>query len=382
MLVNATCSEPAEPGVGRRRDYHLLADRLDAEVLDLAAVHRSRLGRLLLRAGGPYVALAVLGLIRTRRGGIDVVLCDNENEAVVLTVLGRLLRRRTPLVTLCVSPAARKKLPLLRLGAAAEAVDLWLNHSSVQAERLKELLAVPPERVQVLPYHADTLFFAPERVAVPGVPVPVTRPYVLAVGRQHRDYDTLIAAAVDLSVDVVIDAGSLFSRWPDTLMGRPLPPSVHLVSLDADQLRAAYAGAAVVVVPTEENDFGAGGTTILEGMAMARPVVATRTHAGGDLLADRRSVLRCETSRSTLGLFGALFAAQTPDAGGPHGLYVPPGDVVALRGALQHVLDHPDEAAELGRRGRALVAGALDLDRYVDRVVAAVEGVAAGRSAG
>jgi len=377
MVVNATISDPLpEPGRQRRLDYRLVQVALDAETLDLGAVRSSWWACLLLRVAGNYVALAAKAFVRVLRGGIDCVLCDNENEAMVLALLLKLSKRRTALLTYAITPAARKKCLFFLVARGHSHVDRWLNYSGVQADLLVTRRGVPRDRVQVVPSHTDALFFRPEPI---DAEQPAPRPYILAVGRQHRDYPLLVDATGDLPIDLVIDASSPHTRWPDSLAGRTLPPSIRLVSLDSEQLRAAYASAAIVVVPTVESDFGAGQTTLLEAMAMARPVVATRTAGGGDLLADRRSVLRGGLARPTAGLFAGVYLPGVPDALGPHGYYVAPGDVDALRGVIRYLLDHPEEAAEMGRRGRALVLGALTIDHFRDRVVAAVSEVRAAR---
>ncbi len=48
---------------------------------------------------------------------------------------------------------------------------------------------------------------------------------------------------------------------------------------------------------------------------------------------------------------------------------MPPGDPRALRQAIEHLLQHPEEAARMGRAGRELVETRHTLDRYVERVV-------------
>ena len=51
------------------------------------------------------------------------------------------------------------------------------------------------------------------------------------------------------------------------------------------------------------------------------------------------------------------------------------GDAAEDR-ALAHLLAHPHLGEELGRRGRALVEGALSTDHFVARVCAAVRAAA------
>jgi glycosyltransferase involved in cell wall biosynthesis len=78
-----------------------------------------------------------------------------------------------------------------------------------------------------------------------------------------------------------------------------------------------YARAAMAVVPSVYEGFGlpAG-----EAMACGVPVIST---TGGAL----------------------------PEVVGDAGILVPPGDADALGGAIRHLLDHPDQANKLGRRG-------------------------------
>ena len=383
MLVCAVADDPVHDACGQRRvDFRQTAAALDAEVLDLGVVSGSRFGRLLLRGLGKYVALAVLAFARLVRGGTtELVLCDNENEALVLATLLKLSGRRVPVVMLGIDATARKKAPFFLLRAQTH-IDLWLPYGSLQAQQLTSRRGVPAERVRLLPYYADEVFFDAAAVTHPFQDRPSSRPYVLAVGRQHRDYPLLLEVATDLAADVVIAAGSLYSKTPDRLEGRPLPANVSVVSLDYEQLRRAYAAAAVVVVPTVEADFGPGMTAVVEAMSMARPVVWTRAAGSGDYVADRRAALRgTALVRSTHGLVAAA-AGATPDARGPHGLMVPVGDATALRKAIRHLLENPEEAAQLGRRGRLQVEQALTMDAFVARIVAGVQDVLQGHAGG
>jgi glycosyltransferase involved in cell wall biosynthesis len=50
------------------------------------------------------------------------------------------------------------------------------------------------------------------------------------------------------------------------------------------------------------------------------------------------------------------------------GLYVPPGDAPALRSAIDRLIANPEEAARMGRAGRALVERNHTLDGYVARL--------------
>lgn len=121
--------------------------------------------------------------------------------------------------------------------------------------------------------------------------------------------------------------------------GGPLAGRVRLAGrVDRDTARAAVRGCALLCVPSFGEPFG---MTILEAMACGRPVVAT-------------------------------------DAGGPRhlvsregGRLVPPGDAVALAGALHELLVDPPVRAALGAHNRRTVLERHAWSRVADRLEAA-----------
>jgi rhamnosyl/mannosyltransferase len=64
--------------------------------------------------------------------------------------------------------------------------------------------------------------------------------------------------------------------------------------------------------------------------------------------------------------------------GGETGLVVPPADPGALRQAMRHLWEHPDQAAEMGRRAHARYLSRFTADRmcqsYADLYRRLVEG--------
>ena len=146
-----------------------------------------------------------------------------------------------------------------------------------------------------------------------------------------------------------------------------------------EALRDLYAGARLVVVPLHETEYQHGVTSIQEAMAMAKPVVATRALGQGDVLADRRRALRSMPARSAAGTFARLFAPEEPELHGPTGFYVAPGDQEDLRRAIGYLLDHPDLAEEMGRRGRSVAERVVSLDRFVARTGRLTRAAEAGR---
>ena len=103
------------------------------------------------------------------------------------------------------------------------------------------------------------------------------------------------------------------------------PQAVGLVP--PREVGAFYERAAVVVVPSRREGYG---VVAREAMAYGRPVVATRVGGLVDAVED-----------------------------GVTGLLVPPGDVAALRRALEQLLADGTRRSDLGRAARAFAQAAL-----------------------
>ena len=161
----------------------------------------------------------------------------------------------------------------------------------------------------------------------------------VAVGLEARDYPTLLKAVDGLPVQVVIAAASPWSKRADTTQGRAIPANVEVRRFSQHELRQLYGDAQFMVMPLQNVDFQAGVTAILEAMAMKRAVICSRTPGQTDVIVE-----------------------------GETGLYVPPGDVAALRSAIVHLLEHPDAAHRMGVSGRKRIEQFMSLSHYVQRL--------------
>ena len=94
-----------------------------------------------------------------------------------------------------------------------------------------------------------------------------------------------------------------------------------------------------MAVPLYDNDFQAGVTTLLEAMAMGKPIVITRTQGQTDVIQD-----------------------------GVTGFYVPPGDADALRNSLDAVLRNVALREEIGQNARAWVEKYATIEMWAERI--------------
>jgi glycosyltransferase involved in cell wall biosynthesis len=331
-----------------RRDFLELARALPADLVDYGRMRAeaSPLGRLIERLAGPNAALA--WHCYCQRGRYRVVLTDGEQVGIPLALLLKYLGRRgvRHVMISHVLSVGKKKLFFDRLGIQSH-VDRFLVYSIWQKRYIEERWGVAPEGVVLMPFQADSRFFQPAATPPEASPDADTEPVICAVGLERRDYPTLIQAVRELPhVRLMIAASSPWSKWGNSTAGEEIPANVTVRRFTWDELRALYVRSRFVVVPLYEVDFQAGVTTILEAMATARAVIVTRTPGQTDVVVE-----------------------------GETGLYVPPDDPQALCGAMQRLLDDPDEAARMGANGRRLLEERMSLDRYVERIKGIVEQV-------
>lgn len=361
-LVISASPDPELPtriaaGAAPRKDYLLLAAATDGTILYRDAVRSRVLSRLASRLVGVSVGQAILAFLRRRE--YDSIFTDAENIGLPLALLFKLARVRRRHVMIAHLPSTRWKRWCFRLLRLHSHIDVIIVHASRQRWILEQLLGVPAAQIALLPYGVDTTFWR-------SAPAP-ERQLVCSAGLEFRDYPTLIEAVRDLEVDVVIAAASHWSRRRNEAHDVPLPPNVTVTSLDYARLRDLYAQARIVVVPLHDVEFQAGITTILEAMAMAKPLIVSLTRG-------QRDVVRGPAGLPATGnaAYAAGFGVLEADAGaiGQTGVYVPPGNAAALRAALQQLLDDPAQARELGAQGRLLVERLMSLDQYAARIEA------------
>jgi glycosyltransferase involved in cell wall biosynthesis len=353
---------------GPRKDYIALIESLHPTVLDRTRVRRSAAGRLAERLFGTAVTQALLAFRQHRR--YDVVITDGEHIGIPLALMLKAVGATVAHVTIGHRLSTPKKRPFFRWLRVHSHMNRIALHSKLQYDIATTELGIPRDQVMVIPFQTDTAFWRPQSV-------PEER-LVSSAGLEHRDYRTLFQAVEGLDADVVIGAASQWSRQPNTAIGPEHPANVTVDSFDYAALRDVFARSSVVVVPLFDVDFQAGITTILEAMAMGKAVVVTRAAGQTDVVEDRR----LDTGGTPAGPRPLSLLRELAQQAGlpvePNGLYVPPSDPAALRRAIEYLLDHPDERAQLGAAARRTVERFMSVEHFAARMGAWVEGATRG----
>jgi glycosyltransferase involved in cell wall biosynthesis len=262
----------------------------------------------------------------------DVVFCTSEAGGLQLAATCARQSSRPRLAVFVHNVDRPRARFALKRWHMMETIDLFLACSPVQADFLRSYLKLPEQRVRHVWDHTDTQFFLPGAASTNK-----KRPIIVSVGLEQRDYKTLAAATFDLDVDVRIsgfskDAASMSRTFPAVL-----PENMSRRFYDWTELVQLYRDADLVVVSCHENNYAAGVQSVMEALACRRPVVATATN----------------------GLSAYLDSSI---------LITPPGNVSAMRRAVQITLSDRVAAEERASRGYRLAEKRYSLDEYVREV--------------
>jgi glycosyltransferase involved in cell wall biosynthesis len=330
-----------------RLDVLELEARYGARLLDYSTL-TGTVARLAGRTGLWSEAVALRTAARLPRGA--VVYATGEDIGFPLALALRVLHRDdVRLVMRLENPlyghtGLRRTAFVALAGAALARVDRVLCRTGAHQQLLTSFFRLPPDRVDLVLDPTDLRFWGcPEPRAE--TPVGVGHRYVLAAGLEMRDYATLIAAACELDVEVVIAAGSPWSH--NAFAGGPasLPANVRVASYSPVELRALYHAATCVVVPVLPTLRSSGCSVVLETWAARRPLVAAATVGLRDYVED-----------------------------GKTGLFYRPGDARELAARIQRVLADETLAARLAHNGHCVVRARHDLDRIVEQIAATLIG--------
>jgi glycosyltransferase involved in cell wall biosynthesis len=299
-------------------------------------------------AGGYGGDFATVLASRRAMGAADVVVSTVDTVGIPLMLVARAGVVRTPFVYIAIGLPERlarlrsrrmERLYARALGRAAAVVSYSEHEADVLRRWLEERgVAVG---VEFLPFGVDVEAFRP-----PSAPPDID---VVSVGADpHRDFDLLLAAARHLPETRFL---LVTTRDHSRSLGA-LPANVALeLDLPFDEMRARLERAGVVALPVSENSYSGATTVLLQAMALARPIVVTRTAA----IATGYGLVDGENVR---------FAA--------------PGDTAGFGAALAELLLDESRAEELGRRARETVDPALSSKRFVARLTRVLDAAAAG----
>jgi len=188
-------------------------------------------------------------------------------------------------------------------------MDQLLVTSGVERKIYQRLLSVSLSRLHFLPEGPRSELR--NRSAVP------VRDYVFAYGNSDRDFESLVTAAREIPSPVIILSQAFRPRGP-------LPENVRLMRafVSEDEMFNLVAGSRCCVLPIKGDRVAAGQNSMLEIMALGRPLVVSRNFATEEYAEDQVSALFFDS-----------------------------GDVQTLGALIRRTLAQPEWTEAIARRG-------------------------------
>jgi len=279
----------------------------------------------------------------------DVLVSTVDAVGIPMVLLNALGRVRPPMVYLSIGlPERIGKIRSERwrrfYRRAYRQVACIASYGVREAQWIREWLGpegAPP--VHFVPFGVDADYFGPR----PGVPCMTD---VLSIGADiQRDFPLLLVFAARNPARSL----TIITRGDHAAALSKCPPNVSvLMDVPFAEIREHLASARVVALPVKENTYSGATTTLLQAMAMAKPVVLSEVGAvrGGYGLTDQ---VNCQL--------------------------VEPHDPYAMEAAIKELLVNPEQASAMGLRAREHVTAHLTWTHYTERLRGLIDGAADGQ---
>lgn len=265
------------------------------------------------------------------RADYDVVYSACQTNTFLLALLRSLKVFRKPLVALIHHPFGSTFKDSLFLNGH----DRLLCLSKKVMEPFLQESAIY-KKMDFIAWGADLPFYdAALQDIVPTANLPV----IVSAGKTERDHDTLVRAC--LSIDCTLNLYCSATTAP-TLTDLPDRITIHASdsahnAVSYQEILTAYRHAFAIAIPLTKTHNLAGLTSLLDAMAVGKPVIMTRNkHI--DLDIEKEGI----------------------------GFWVEPEDVQGWQQAIAYLLAHPEEASAMGDRGRRLCEKKYNLDTFAD----------------
>ncbi|BAZ44751.1 putative glycosyl transferase [Chondrocystis sp. NIES-4102] len=317
-----------------RSDLWMIAERLGANIYQPETDTVSLSDKLRGKITGIPHFWSYARRITQDLGSDDCIYCEGEQLGIaVAAVAGQ--KKHKPKIAVHFHNINRPRGKLsLKLFKAAENIDLFIVHCRAQYEFLQNYLNLPPSKLGYFWYPTDCQFFTPGKASSNK-----TRPLIVSVGLENRDYRVLAAATENLDVDVKIAGFSQFtSRLPDNFPSK-LPANMSNSSYTLPQLLQLYHDADIVVVCIEPSNWSAGATALIEAMACGKPIILTKTEGLKEYITDE----------------GAIMGVK-------------PSDPEALRQAIAHLLANPQQAQTMAEKAYQLALQRHQIEQEVEAI--------------
>ena len=282
---------------------------------------------------------------RKRANTTDVVIATVDNVGIPIVFLKTIGLIRPPVIYVSIGLPEKIKYERNRFWAflckvALKRMACVVAYGFEEASWLKKWLnenglTVP---VSFIPFGVDTEYFRP---SLENISYQVD---VFSMGGDvQRDYSLLLSyAQTHSNTQVMVVTSKETARTLEQVPGNV----TVICDVPFSDIRDLFARARVVALPVKENTYSGATTTLLQAMAMAKPVVISQVGA----------------IRDGYGL-----------KDGENCLFVRPGDIASFGKAIDRLLSDGFLADKLGKNARTQVVSSLSWNNYVNGMMGIIE---------
>ncbi len=320
------------PSQHQRFDLLLLAQSLNASLIEQGDYPIKLIDRIGAQFSGTPANWAFARFIATQVKPNDVVFCPGEEIGIPLAKVCSNRQERPKIVVWFHRITGLRTRITLKLFNIANLVDLSVVSNQINQDFLNNYLGLLDEQILFLWHLIDGKYFTPGTSFRQK-----SRPIIMSVGLEYRDYQLLAAATAELDVDVKIAGFSQFQSRTAEYLPKVMPQNMSNQRYSLSKLLELYHDADLMVICLKENTAAAGVTVLLEAMCCKKPIICTRTIGLQEYLNDEQAVMT-----------------------------VKPGDLVGLQTAILYLLNNPEEAKTRAERAYQLASKRHNLENQVE----------------
>lgn len=244
-------------------DYQCLAEALDAVIVgNVGHLNKVPLFRKLEKATALDIGQAIY--ILQKYPNAEAYISFSERIGIPLGMLLGAKRNRPAHIIIAHRLDTRAKKWLNNIGRWSTGVDKIITLCTAQHKYAEQYL--PSASVFIKAGSTDELFYSPDDDD--------PEDYVLSVGSENRDYETLLAAAQKTKLKIKILSSSPWCRKQMTAK-HAMDNVDFLPRISYAELRELYQRARLTVVPLHDVEYAAGLNGVLEALCAGKPLIVT-----------------------------------------------------------------------------------------------------------
>lgn len=230
-----------------------------------------------------------------RLGQYDLVISHGMQSAVVLSLFRRIFKTRAKHIVFEIgsfNSASTGGFALKLMQFASKSIDGFIYHTSQQIEYYREYFPWIVPKTHFMCFGADTSFFSPIKEEMSGKE---KKKEILCIGYRKRDWNTLLKA-----FDRLCETWNGKENLELKLIGnQKLQVKNERVKLlpyiPIEELKREIAKATICVVPLEDFNYSFGQMTLLQQMAMEKPVIVAKVPSIVDYVEEQKTAIFYES---------------------------------------------------------------------------------------